>query len=168
MNGKIKQADSVLRQVAELEGLSTEGLRARWMQLYDRKPPRFNRQFLIKRLAYRIQEIAYGGLDEVWCRRMASLLEDEGYDEMGRKVRKPVRRALEGAIVPGTVFVREWRGERHEAISLGEGGFEYRGMPYRSLSAVARRITGTNWNGPAFFGLRGTSAKIREAGHDDR
>jgi hypothetical protein len=55
--------------------------------------------------------------------------------------------------IPGTILVREWGGDRHEVRVL-ESGFEYRGMPYRSLSALARLITGTSWNGPAFFGLR--------------
>jgi hypothetical protein len=168
MNEKNNKTESILRQLAELESLPTEELRARWNVFYGQEPPRFNRQFLIKRLAYRIQEIAYGGLDEVTRGRMESLLDDEGYDEMGRKVLKPARRATERAIVPGTVLVREWQGERHEIIAMEDGGFEYRGMPYRSLSAVARKITGTNWNGPAFWGLRGKSVNISEAGHDER
>jgi hypothetical protein len=168
MNGRNRNADSILRQLAELESLPTEELRARWNVLYGQEPPRFNRQFLIKRLAYRIQEIAYGGLDEVTRSRMESLLDDEGYNELGRKVRKPVGRATERTIVPGTVLAREWQGVRHEIIAMQDGGFEYRGMPYRSLSAVARKITGTNWNGPAFWGLRGKSINISEAGHEKR
>lgn len=161
-------SNTILNQLAELETLPTEELRTRWKALFGAEPPRFNRQFLIKRLAYRIQEIAYGGLDETTRKRMDMLLEDEGYDEMGRKVRQPVRRLNERAIAPGTILVREWQGVRHEVIVRQEGVFEYRGMPYRSLSSVARKITGTNWNGPAFWGLRGKSAKIREAGHDER
>ncbi len=159
---------TILKQLGELETLPTEELRTRWKVLYGQDPPRFNRQFLIKRLAYRIQEIAYGGLDEHTRNRMDSLLDDEGYDELGRKVRKPARRATERAIVPGTVLVRDWKGERHETIAMEDGGFEYRGMPYRSLSAVARAITGTRWNGPAFFGLRGKGIQVKEAGHDQR
>ena len=148
------KSDTILKQLAELETLPTEELRSRWKVLNGQEPPRFNRQFLIKRLAYRIQEIACGGLDEHTKKRMDGLLEDEGYDELGRKVKKPVRRASERAIVPGTVLVRNWKGERHETIAMDGGGFEYRGMPYRSLSAVARAITGTRWNGPKFFGCR--------------
>ncbi len=163
-----RKKNGILAQLAELEDLPTPELKNRWKVLYGSEPPRFNRQFLVKKLAHRIQEIAYGGLDETTQGRMESLLDDEGYDDMGRKVRKPVRRATERAIVPGTVLTREWQGERHEIIAMEDGGFEYRGMPYRSLSAVARKITGTNWNGPAFWGLRGKGAKMKEAGHETR
>ena len=157
------QSKTVLRRLAELDTLSTEDLRVKWRTLYDQDPPRFKRQFLIKHLAYRIQEIAYGGLDDNTRRRMDELLDDAGYDALGRKVNKVVRHARKNTIVPGTVIKREWHGEQHEVIALSGGGFEYRGMPYRSLSAVARAITGTRWSGPLFFGLRGEKAKVREA-----
>ena len=150
--------DSILRQLAELETLSTKDLRIKWETLYGRQPPRFNRQFLIKRLAYRIQEVAYGGLDEGTLRHMDSLLDDEGYNELGCKVRK----ASERSIIPGTLLVRYWQEERHEVIARENNAFEYRGMPYRSLSAVARAITGTRWNGPAFFGLRSKKSAGQE------
>jgi len=58
-------------------------------------------------------------------------------------------------------MIREWDGERHEVTAL-QSGFEYRGIPYRSLSAVARKITGTRWNGPLFFGLRTGRARSVE------
>ena len=163
MNNKIQKTNSIPKQLAELETLPTEELRSRWKILNGQDPPRFNRQFLIKRLAYRIQEIAYGGLDEHTKTRMSQLLDDEGYDKFGKKVRASVKRAKENAIVPGTMLVREWQGERHEVIAMDDGSFEYRRMPYRSLSAVARAITGTRWNGPAFFGLRGKGIKLKEA-----
>ena len=157
------QSKTVLRRLAELDTLSTEDLRVKWRTLYDQDPPRFKRQFLIKHLAYRIQEIAYGGLDDNTRRRMDELLDDVGYDTLGRKVNKAVRRARKNTIVPGAVIKREWHGEQHEVIALAGGGFEYHGIPYRSLSAVARAITGTRWSGPLFFGLRGEKAKVREA-----
>ena len=153
----------VLQQLAELETLPTAELKARWSTLYGSDPPRFNRQFLIKRLAYRIQEIAYGGLPEEVTGRLNDLLDAEGYDEIGLKVpgRKPARTDAAGHPVPGTVLIREWNGERHEVTALTKG-FEYRGIPYRSLSAIARKITGTQWNGPLFFGLRTGSTKSTE------
>ena len=154
---------TVLRRLSELDTLSTQELREKWRTLYSHEPPRFKRQFLIKHLAYRIQEIAYGGLDDNTRRRMDELLDDTGYDALGRKVNEVVRRARKNTIVPGAVIKREWHGEQHEVIALAGGGFEYRGMPYRSLSAVARAITGTRWSGPLFFGLRGEKAKVREA-----
>jgi hypothetical protein len=156
---------TVLRRLAELDTLTTQDLRAKWRTLYNHDPPRFKRQFLIKHLAYRIQEIAYGGLDDNTRRRMDELLDDAGYNALGRKVNEPVRRARKNTIVPGAVIKREWRGEQHEVIALAGGSFEYRGMPYRSLSAVARAITGTRWSGPLFFGLRREKVKVREATH---
>ena len=157
------QSKTVLRRLAELDTLSTEDLRTKWRTLYSLDPPRFKRQFLIKHLAYRIQEIAYGGLDDTTRRRMDELLDDAGYDALGRKVNKAVRGARKTTVVPGAVLKREWHGEQHEVIALAGGGFEYRGMPFRSLSEVARAITGTRWSGPLFFALRGEKAIVKEA-----
>ena len=150
----------VLRQLAELERLTVAELAERWRALMDTKPPRHNRRYLIKRLAYRIQELAYGGLTAQDRDRMERLLDVEGYDDQAFSVTKKKRRPVnqDGKFLPGTLLVREWGGERHEVRVL-ERGFEYRGLPYRSLSAVARLITGTQWNGPAFFGLRDGSAR---------
>lgn len=152
----------ILRQLAELDRLPTDELKARWRALYGTDPPRFNRQFLVKRLAYRIQEIAYGGLPDEVSARLNELLDEEGYNEIGVKApgRKPGKRNATGHPVPGTVLIREWDGERHEVTAL-TNGFEYRGIPYRSLSAVARKITGTRWNGPLFFGLRTGPTRAR-------
>jgi len=156
---------TILNQLNELESLPTEELKARWKILNGQDPPRFNRQFLIKRLAYRIQEIAYGGLDAHTKTRMEQLLDNEGFNELGIKVKKAVRKTKRNTIIPGTVLIREWQGKSHEVIASEDNCFEYHGMPYRSLSAVARAITGTRWNGPAFFGLRGKDIKIKESQH---
>jgi hypothetical protein len=86
--------------------------------------------------------------------QMNGILDGAGYDEMGRKgcVKKPA------CPVPGTLLIREWRGGRHEVTAL-ENGFEYGGRKFRSLSAIAFHITGTKWNGPAFFGARNGEGK---------
>ena len=154
-DGDGKGRTGILRQLAELDTLPTDTLKNRWRALHGTDPPRFNRQFLVKRLAYRIQEIAYGGLPDAARARLNELLGEEGYDAIGVKVadRRPHNRNSKDHPVPGTVMIREWDGERHEVTALRKG-FEYRGIPYRSLSAVARKITGTQWNGPLFFGLR--------------
>ena len=107
---------SVLRQLATLETLSLEQLHEQWRDLYGGEPPGYKRRFLIKHLAYRVQELFYGGLSE-------------------------------------TRFVRIWKARRHEVLAH-ENGFEYEGRMFRSLSAVAREITGTRWNGRLFFGLK--------------
>lgn len=150
----------MLRQLAELERLSAAELADRWRALIGTEPRRNNRRFLIKKLAYRIQELAYGGLTAQDRDRMERLLDAEGYDDQGFAVTKKRRRktSKDGKFLPGTLLRRDWGGERHEVRVL-ERGFEYRGLPYRSLSAIARQITGTSWSGPAFFGLRSGSRR---------
>ena len=137
----------VLRQMAALRSLPTERLKAMWEELNGGAAPPYNRAFLVKRLGYRLQELAFGGLSAEAERRLDELA--EGLDS------KPARtRAREGAApVTGTKLIREWQGVMEEVTVLAEG-FEWRGRRYKSLSAVARAITGTRWNGPLFFGLR--------------
>jgi len=144
-----KKTPNVLKQVAELNDMDLSQLRQRWRELYDSEPPSYGRAFMMKRLVYCIQELAYGGLPGETRDQMDQILHNAGYDDMGRKgyVKKPT------GPVPGTLLIREWKGRRHEVSAL-ENGFEYHGRRFRSLSAVAFHITGTKWNGPAFFGLR--------------
>ena len=142
---------SVLKQVAELPELNSEQLKERWRALFGSEPPAYNKPYLIKRLAYRIQELAFGGLSEAAQAQLHDALGDEdGNDLPGRK--KP-RRGTPGMPVLGTRLVREYRGERHE-VTVVSGGFEFEGRKYRSLSAITKAITGAHWNGPGFFGLR--------------
>jgi len=145
---------AVLKQIADLERMTTSELQDRWLQLVGSDPPRYNREFLIRRLAYRIQELAHGGIALSAREKMNRLLDDGGYDEIGAlksSRREPPRKR--GLAVLGTRLVREWNGGRHEVTTV-DGGFEFQGRRYRSLSAIAKLITGTHWNGPAFFGLR--------------
>ncbi len=143
---------SVARQVAGLEKLDLKALRGRWKELFGTEPPRYSGKFLRKRLAYRLQELAFGGLSETAHVRMRQILAEGGFDEDGRPAGRKVKK-LKNMPVAGTRLVREWQGQRHEATVVG-GGFEFEGRRYKSLSAIARAITGTRWNGPAFFGLR--------------
>jgi len=148
MSAKMKTSP-VLKQVAELNDMDLARLRKRWRELFDAEPPSYGKSSMMKRLAYRIQELAYGGLPGEVRDQMGRILHDAGYDDLGRKgnVKKQT------GPIPGTLLIREWKGGRHEVTAL-ENGFEYRGRRFRSLSAVAFHITGTKWNGPAFFGLR--------------
>ena len=140
--------DSVLAQVAALPEKSTAELKQLWRDLYDRAPPPYNRPFLIKRLAYRVQELAYGGLSSRAEAKLKGLIEEEDRRVKGKLlVRKGDR------LITGTRLVREWQGVEH-CVTVLTDGYEYAGRPYRSLSAVARSITGTRWNGPLFWGLR--------------
>ncbi|MBI5529336.1 MAG: DUF2924 domain-containing protein [Deltaproteobacteria bacterium] len=153
---------SILRQLAELDRLGPVEIKERWRALFGTEPPAYNRPFLVKRLAHRIQELAYGGLPESARRRMDDLLNEAGYDENGALLKdRRLFRKSPTAPVAGTRLIREWNGERHEVTTL-RVGFEYQGRQYRSLSVIAREITGTRWNGPKFFGLRNNSCKNLE------
>ena len=136
---------SVVKQVADLDGLSYAQLKDRWRTLCGSEPPTVSRAYLVRRLAYRLQELAFGGLPQVARERLEAIA-----DELEKP--KAVKRRKDMP-VPGTRLIREWDGRRHE-VTVTREGFEYEGLPYRSLSAIARAITGTRWNGPAFFGLR--------------
>ena len=140
--------DSVLAQLAALPEKSPGELRRLWRELYDREPPPYAKPFLIKRLAYRIQELAFGGLSARTEAKLKQLVEDEKRRLKGN----PPRRKHDRPIV-GTRLIREWQGVEHSVTVLDEG-FEYQGRRYRSLSAIARAITGTRWNGWMFFALK--------------
>jgi len=141
-------SESVLAQLAALPGKSTAELKALWVELYDREPPTFNRDYLVKRLAYRIQELAYGGLSARAEAKLDRLIAEE---DLRVKGKQPVRKG--DRPIAGTRLIREWQGVEHVVTVLVDG-YEYHGRPYRSLSAIARAITGTRWNGPLFFALR--------------
>lgn len=142
---------SVLRQLAVLQTLSIEQLEEKWLDLYGSKPPKYKKQFLMKRLAYRIQELFYGGLSDdakTYLKNIAAS------DPMATVMQKKPKKGepTEKNILQGTRFVRVWKGRRYEVIAR-EKGFEFEGRIYRSLSAVADKITGTHWNGKLFFGI---------------
>ena len=144
----------ILKQIAELATLTIPQFEERWRKLYGTAPPAHQKRFLIKRLAYRIQELTYGGLSDDARRRAAEIIREAGLDEEASIPGRggTPRRRVEEAIL-GTRFVRVWNGRRYE-VTVIAGGFEFEGRPYRSLTAIARAITGTHWNGRAFFGLR--------------
>jgi hypothetical protein len=127
-------------------------LKAQWRQLFETEPPPYNRRDLESRLAYRIQELAYGGLKPDTVKRLEALadeLEEGGLTPRGRAKGRPIA---------GTQLVREWQGVEHR-VTVTEGGFLHEGRPYKSLSAIARAITGTRWNGWVFFGLKNQRAR---------
>lgn len=153
-------SDSVLKQVANLNNMSYDELKALYVTLHGKEPPAYNRDFIVKRLAYRIQEIAYGGLSEEAHRKMDDVLKRHGYNENAMPVRTSRRSAGRSKNLPviGSKLIREWNGRRYEVTALHDG-FEFNGRKYRSLSAIAKAITGTHWNGRAFFGLAGRNSR---------
>ena len=149
---------TVLQQVTELAGMSYQVLKDRWRSLYGTDPPAYKRQHMIRRLAYRVQELAYGGLSD---EAKAELEQIAAEDDFGKEARKKRRKPNGTQPIPGTRLIREWNGQRHEVTAVTRG-FEYQGRRYRSLSAVAKAITGAHWSGPHFFGLR-TPRQAKEA-----
>ncbi len=141
---------STLRQLTQLQSMSMAELKSRWAELMGSTPPKYNREFLISRLAHRIQELTHGGLTRASREQMSHLLDQAGYDKIGRPPAKPKRARQTLAV--GTRLIREWDGQRHE-VTVIAGGFEYRGQRYRSLTGITEEITGLHWSGPAFFGL---------------
>jgi hypothetical protein len=140
--------DPIPARLAALKTTPTPDLKQQWRDLFDSEPPPFNRRYLESRLAYRIQELAYGGLKPETIRRLERLGEDlDGGDRKKGRVRADMMP------IAGTRLIREWQGVEH-VVTVTAGGFEWQGRPYRSLSAIARAITGTRWNGLIFFGLK--------------
>lgn len=140
--------DPVLARLTALKTIPTPKLREQWRLLFDKEPPPFNRKYIENRLAYRIQELAYGGLKPETVRRLERL----GEELDGGKVSVRKRPANDRPI-SGTRLIRDYQGVEH-SVTVRNNDFEYQGRPYKSLSAIARAITGTQWNGLAFFGLK--------------
>jgi hypothetical protein len=140
--------EPILARLAALKTMSVKELKAEWQKLFAAPAPNNSRSFLEGRLAYRIQELTYGGPDKQ-TRRLLDMLADEVEGTLTRKAQIADPRNP----VVGTKLIRDWDGVAHTVTVLKEG-FEWDGRRYKSLSAVARTITGTRWNGYRFFGLR--------------
>ena len=140
--------DPILARLAALKLMSVNDLKAEWQALFDAPAPNNSRTFLEGRLAYRIQELTYGGPDKQ-TRRLLDLLADE----IGGTLTRKAQIADPRNPVVGTTLIREWDGTAH-TVTVLKDGFDWGGQRYKSLSAVARAITGTRWNGYRFFGLR--------------
>jgi hypothetical protein len=145
--------DTVLARLAGLKTTPTRDLKQQWRDLFETEPPPYNRRFLESRLAYRIQELAYGGLKPETIERLEVLAEqfDSG-DATKRRMR------MDDRPIAGTRLIREWQGVEH-CVTVRDSDYEYEGRPYKSLSAVARAIAGTRWNGWIFFGLKNQRAR---------
>jgi hypothetical protein len=139
----------VLPRLAALQTTPIADLKQQWRQLFGKEPPPFNKAYSQSRLAYRMQELAYGGLKPETRARLEALGEQlDGGNVVLRRIRADSRP------LPGTQLLREYDGVQH-VVTVRADDFEYEGRPYRSLSAIARHITGTRWNGWTFFGLKG-------------
>ena len=135
-------AAAIEAEVGRVRSLGIEALRKRWRLMFGATPPKgLTKDVIARMIAYRIQSQAFGGLD----RETVKLLD--------RLARGGKPGGLNRRLKAGTVLVREYQGERH-TVTVVPAGFLWQDSTYLSLSAIARAITGTAWNGPRFFGLR--------------
>ena len=141
-------------QIAGLNGLSRQQLLDLWRKVYKKPAPQsLRRELLVPFIAYRMQENFYGGLKPAIRADLRSIARGADKPKDHVAIVRPRMR-------PGTRLHREWRGHTHEVVVTAEG-FEYAGAKLRSLSEIARKITGTRWSGPAFFRL----GKARQGGN---
>jgi hypothetical protein len=140
--------DRVLAQIAALAKASLPDLKAQYRDLFGADAPGINRSYLERRIAYRLQELAYGGLSQATQARLESLAQTADKGSSPRTRMRAHDRPL-----AGTRLLRVWNGVEH-SVTVLQTGFEYRGRPFTSLSAIARHITKSPRNGPEFFGLR--------------
>ena len=139
---------SVAARLAELATLPMSELWVVWDRYFTRRPEHPNRTHIESRLAYKIQEEAFGGLAMATRQRLEAI----GAQHSKIKLRAKPR---ELNFAPGTVLLREWGEREHQVTVTAEGLFDYEGSTFKSLTAVARHITGAHWSGPLFFGLTG-------------
>jgi Protein of unknown function (DUF2924) len=144
-NGRRHPASSAEDEIAGLADRATHELRLVWRKLYRRDPPLgLSRDLMVRAIANKMQERAYGGPSVAMKRRLTTLA---GEFEKGSA-------SFDTGVVlkAGARLVRQWRGHAHTVLVL-EDGFEYEGQRYRSLTMIAARITGAHWSGPRFFGV---------------
>jgi len=167
-----KALGDVPAQLAALHEMTVEQLRERWMVLYGQPTASRNGPYLRKRLAWRIQEVAEGGLTQRARERIEQILDGHFLPDITRRAREAAQPVLPKAPVStdrdprlppaGTVLRKVHRGEEH-LVTVLEDGLEHRGVRYRTLTAVAKAITGAGWNGFLFFGLATRSGASRRA-----
>ena len=152
-----KSPETIRLRLASLKACSITELKEQWRALYSSEPPhRVSRELLTRAVAYRIQEQAFGGLKPSTRRLLERLASDA---RCGRSLKL----APPAPASAGTVLMRDWQGTTHE-VKVLDRGVLYKRKRYRSLSEVARLITGSRWSGPLFFGLRSNRQEERSGG----
>lgn len=154
--------ESILSKIMALKNANLTELRAKYAELYEgQKAPADNKTYLWRRIAYRLQEIEYGGLSEQAQAKLTSLIQE--YDPVNNKSFRPGNASIRGnqtmkimrdrrLPIPGSTITKDYKGVQIN-VKVLEKGFEYRGNKYASLSTIAKEITGAHWNGYAFFNL---------------
>ncbi|WP_434345656.1 DUF2924 domain-containing protein [Myxococcus virescens] len=171
-----QQLADVPQQLAALASMSVPDLAEKYLEVYGEPTRSRNRDYLKKRLAFRIQELAEGGLSSRAVARISELGDKLPERWRMRQVEETKHSApappaaADGRAAPadgrdarlpppGTVLTRVFKGTQHK-VTVREGGIEYEGQLHRSLSSVAKLITGTAWNGFTFFGIKAGSTKV--------
>jgi Protein of unknown function (DUF2924) len=146
----LDNANQQTDRVALLPTLGLQDLRVEWRRLFRADPPRLSRDIMMRAIAYRLQEIVHGGPSKGTQRRLVTLTDEFEMDGRIAPLAGP-------KIKSGSRLVREWHGRTH-TVCVTDEGFEFQGRTYRSLTKIARDITGAQWSGPRFFGLTKASA----------
>jgi hypothetical protein len=147
MSRAIQDVTACREALARLPELDLGGVRQQWRTLYKAEAsPHLSRELLVRAVAYRMQEVALGGLRLPRQRQLRQYAQE--FKETGE-----TRLRARPELKPGTRLVREWQGRTYDVLVLGDG-FSCQGTSYRSLSALSGKITGTAWSGPLFFGLK--------------
>jgi hypothetical protein len=154
-----KELSSWPIKLADLGALSLEELRREWRRVFHREYPRISRDLLMRGIGYRLQELQQRCLSKSTRRKLQTLA--KMFQTTGRVAPDPGL-----SLKPGARLVREWHGRTH-TVTVTEDGFEYAGATYQSLTKIAKKITGTHWSGPRFFGLvRGGASSANDEGND--
>ena len=157
-NGRVTTETSIEDEIAHLRGLDLKGLRGRWQSvLQGPAPDHLPRHLLFAIIAYRIQADRFGDLDHETRQLLDRIGPKESSTAMAARLVSFDQKRSE--LTPGTILVREWD-RRSQRVMVMSDGFAWNGQTYDSLSKVAFAITGTNWNGPRFFGLRGKEDRL--------
>ena len=144
---------SVASQISQLPELAMADIKSLWQRLFHSANPTHNRQFLERRIAYKLQEIEFRKVDPGLLDRNKRRIEN--LIETGKvKTRDPDYRP-----VAGTMLTREYQGKEYRVIASADGNYNFDGRTFQSLSQIAREITGTRWSGPVFFGLKARTQK---------
>lgn len=146
MNDTLTKQQTVARQIADLSQMAMAELWPLWDRYFPRRPDYPNRTHVESRIAYKLQEEAFGGLAPETRKRLEAI----GAKHSKIKLRTQPR---EFDFAPGTILLREWGDRDHRVTVTAAGLFDYEGHTFKSLTAVARHITGAHWSGPLFFGL---------------
>jgi hypothetical protein len=148
-----RNTDAIERELNRIRSLDLADLRAEWRQHNRGAPPKLSRDLLALALGYQLQERGYGGLSKSTRRKLQGI-------EKALKATGRVGTATDLTLKPGARLVREWHGRVH-TVTVTDDGFEHEGESYRSLTMIARKITGAHWSGPRFFDLSRSARRPR-------